>query len=185
MNEAWDGTERAFILVEEGDEGDGGALAALREQAVVASREFARLARTALELIVLLAAIALPWIFRAATVAFMAWAVSRAYPALSERLGGDPPAVLLALTVVLLPAAGALGLAQAHRAEPWGAFVAAGGAIYLLGLLARAATPLSAALAVGSAFAGVVVYALFEGRKETETQGEQEEVSRAEQQSAW
>ncbi len=150
-------------------------LAGLREQAAEALQEFARLVRIAAELVVLLLVIALPWIFRAATVAFAAWSVSCAYPQLAARLGGDPPAVILALAVVLLPLAGALGLAQSAGVEPWGAFVAAGGATYLLGILARAATPLSAAFAVGSAFAGVVVYALFEGKTMTEVQNEAKE----------
>ncbi len=155
---------------------DGYSLAGLREHAQDALREFVRLLRVAAEAILLLFTIALPWLFRGATVSFAAWSVFYAYPKLTVRLGGDPPAALLALAVVLLPLAGALGLAQAHRAEPWGAFVAAGGAIYLLGVLARAATPLSTALAVGSAFAGVVVYALFEGRMMTEMQNEEKEV---------
>lgn len=137
-------------------------LAGLREQAAEALQEFARLVRIAAELVVLLLIIALPWIFRAATVAFAAWSVSCAYPQLAARLGGDPPAVILALAVVLLPLVGALGLAQEHRVEPWGAFLGAGAATYILGQLVRLATPLSMALAVGAALAGVVIYLITE-----------------------
>ncbi len=149
---------QAYPAVKKQDEG----LARMRERAWNSLREFGRLLRVAAEVIVLLVAIALPWLFRTATVAFATWAVSRAYPALAMRLGGDPPAVLLALAGVLLPLAGALGLAQGARVGPWGAFLAAGAGIYLLGQAARVASPLSAALAVGAAFAGVVVYGLYE-----------------------
>ncbi len=160
------------------------ALANMRERAAGSLREFGRLLRVAAEVIALLIVIALPWLFRGATVAFAAWAVSCAYPALAVRLGGDPPAVLLALAVVLLPLAGALGLAQAAGAQPWGAFLAAGAAIYLLGQMARAATPLSAAFAVAAAFVGIVVHLLHTYSQVIQADMEEMEVSHAEEQSA-
>ncbi len=147
---------------------DADPLAGLRERAGEALQELGRLVRLAVELIVLLLIIALPWLFRGATVAFAAWSVSCAYPKLATRLGGDPPAVLLALTLVLLPLAAALGLAQGAGAEPWGAFLAAGAATYILGQLVWAASPLSAAFAIGAAFAGLVIYGLYEYGPEEE-----------------
>lgn len=164
-------------------EEQGEGLAGMRERARKSLREFGRLLRVAAEFIVLLIAIALPWLFRAATVAFAAWAVSRAYPSLAARLGGDPPAVLLSLAVVLLPLAGALSVAQSEGLSPWGAFMAAGAAIYTLGKGAGVASPLTAALAVGATFSGIVIHALFEYGGEKE-QDREEEVSHAEQ-GAW
>ena len=158
------------------------SLTGLRERAGEALEEFVRLVRIAVELIILLLIIALPWLFRAATVAFAAWAISCAYPPLAERLGGDPPAVLLALAVVLLPLAGALGMAQGAEVEPWGAFLAAGAVIYLLGQAARAASPLSAAFAVGAAFAGVVIYGLYEyGPEGKQEESDSEEATQREE----
>lgn len=134
------------------------ALSGLRERAGEAASEFGRLLRVAAETVALLVIIALPWLFRGATVALAAWAASCAYPSLYQALGGDPPAAPLALALVLLPLAGALGAAQGARAEPWGAFVAAGVATYTVGLLARWASPVAVALAVGAGLVGIVVH---------------------------
>ncbi len=159
-------------------------LAGLRERAGEALQELGRLVRLAVELIVLLLIVALPWLFRGATVAFAAWSVSCAYPKLATRLGGDPPAVLLALTLVLLPLAAALGLAQGAGAEPWGAFLAAGAATYILGQLVWAASPLSVAFGVGAGFTGIVIYLVYEATKQNDIEV-MEEVDYAEQSSHW
>ena len=153
MNDGWP-TER-IETVEESE-----VLAGLRRRAGEALRETFRLLRVAVELMVLLFLIALPWLFRAMTVAFAAWAISCTYPVLSQRLGGDPPAAVLALTWVLLPLAGAFALAQVHQAEPWGAFLAAAVAIYVVRQLAVVVSPPGMALAMVSAFAGIVMHFL-------------------------
>ncbi len=125
--------------------------------------ELGHLLRVAIEMVVLLAIIASPWLFRAGTVAFSAWSASYAYISLYRALGSDAPAVPLALVLVLLPLAGALTLAYRAQAEPWGGFLAAGAVVYALGALARVASPAAMMLAVGAALTGIVVHFVTSG----------------------
>lgn len=64
-------------------------LARLREQAAIASREFVRLFQTTMEVMVLLAAIALPWLWRGMTVVVDVMGIVRAFPAMYHTVLGD------------------------------------------------------------------------------------------------
>jgi len=150
-------------LSEQAVRGDG-----LAEMAFKSLQMAAQLIIYSIRTIVLLIAIALPWLIRGACVAIPGYAVVTAFPALHIAFGGDVAALLPAAAFTLFPLAAIL-TALASGGSPdsrwWGGLLAGGGIILAVKALAQqfTVTTLHAACAIALA---VIVFALIINNEE-------------------